>query len=465
MNTTDMKRHNLYSYMLLILATLLMQGCLKEQEDLFDKKPTERLEIFHDKFKNVLESSEDGWVMDYYPQPDQSIGGVAYVVKFKDGEVTAWWENKPGQKVTSNYSFKRNSGPMLSFDTYNEFLHYYAEGRNSSSLYQGYKGDFEFRLDSIVGNDIVYMHGNRTNNAIVLHRFSGDPVEYLNKAAQNAEDIIVDYFDGNYAQTSIRGEVSPASRRIDFTVSDASKGTSKEISRAYLFTDQGLRLYKPVTINGKPMQDFKITTIDGGRQELQCLDNGLTDLKLAVVVPEGYCFYNEFAGTYTLLHYEINLNEPYTTTVQLVPNSDGKTYSLAGLCAEDDKWTVQLKYLKANGTLLWLGQSIGTTTEDWEIWLAPYTKKRTGTMTGTVYKDATIGFELKKSNDTDKFELLFSSYDPKGTNNVTSLRMRCYSGSTNKGNPTEDMWMKYFKDDGNEYTDYSLYYLEKMTKQ
>ncbi len=86
-------------------------------------------------------------------------------------------------------------------------------------------------------------------------------------------------------------------------------------------------------------------------------------------------------------------------------------------------------------------------------------------MTGTVYKDATIGFELKKSNDTDKFELLFSSYDPKGTNNVTSLRMRCYSGSTNKGNPTEDMWMKYFKDDGNEYTDYSLYYLEKMTKQ
>ena len=63
MNTTDMKRHNLYSYMLLILATLLMQGCLKEQEDLFDKKPTERLEIFLDKFKNVLESSEDGWVM------------------------------------------------------------------------------------------------------------------------------------------------------------------------------------------------------------------------------------------------------------------------------------------------------------------------------------------------------------------------------------------------------------------
>ena len=65
MNTTDMKRHNLYSYMLLILATLLMQGCLKEQEDLFDKKPTERLEIFLDKFQNVLESSEDGWVMDY----------------------------------------------------------------------------------------------------------------------------------------------------------------------------------------------------------------------------------------------------------------------------------------------------------------------------------------------------------------------------------------------------------------
>ncbi len=458
-----MKRHHFYPYVLLLLAALLMQGCLKEQEDIFDEKPTERLEDFLDRFKSVLESSEDGWVMDYYPQPDQSIGGVAYIVKFKDGEITAWWENRPGQSKTSNYSFKRNSGPMLSFDTYNEFLHYYAEGRNSSSLYQGYKGDFEFRLDSIVGNDHVYMHGNRTNNVIALHRFTGNPDEYLAEASQNAEDIIVDYLEGTYAQASIRGEVAPASRRIDFTVTDAGK--VKEYSRAYLFTNQGLRLYRPVTINGKPMQDFKLATTGEGRQELQCLDEGLTDLKLSVVVPEGYCFYNEFAGTYTLLHYEIDLNEPYTTTVQLVPNPDGKTYSLTGLCKEEGKWAAQLKYLKTNGTLLWLGQSIGTTTEGWEIWIAPYTKKRTGTMTGTVYKDDTIGFELRKSSDTDKFVLNFNSYDPKGTNNVTSFRMRCYSGSTNKGNPTEDLWMKYFKQDGEEYSDYSLYYPETMTKQ
>ena len=67
-------------------------------------------------------------------------------------------------------------------------------------------------------------------------------------------------------------------------------GKVKEYSRAYLFTNQGLRLYRPVTINGKPMQDFKLATTGEGRQELQCLDEGLTDLKLSVVVPEGYLF-------------------------------------------------------------------------------------------------------------------------------------------------------------------------------
>ncbi len=459
-----MKRHKIYPYLLLLMATLLMQGCLKNQEDIFDEKPTVRLDNFIEEFRTVLESSEGGWVMDYYPQPDQSIGGIAYIVKFKDGEVTAWWENKPGKTATSNYSLRKNSGPMLSFDTYNEFLHYYAEGKNSSALYQGYKGDFEFRLDSIVGRDIVYMHGNRTNNTIVLRRFSGDPDEYFAMVANNADEIIVDHVEADYNQNHIFGQVFPASKRIDFTITDA-KGTAKEYSRAYLFTDKGLRLYRPVNVGGKPMQDFKLTTTEGGRQELECLDSNLSDLILSVVVPEGYCFYDEFAGTYDLLHYEIELNEPYHTTVKLVPNGDGKTYSLTGLCAEEGKWAPQLKYLKANGTLLWLGQSIGTTTEGWEIWIAPYTKKRMNPFTGTVYKDETIGMELRKASDNEKFTLNFSSYDPKGTNNVTSFRMRYYSGSTNKGNPSEDLWMKYTKADGNEYTDYSLYYPESMTKQ
>ena len=59
-------------------------------------------------------------------------------------------------------------------------VHFFATP--SVSDYEALHGDYEFR---IVGksddNSVIYLKGRRTNNNYNLVKFSGDPVDYLNK--------------------------------------------------------------------------------------------------------------------------------------------------------------------------------------------------------------------------------------------------------------------------------------------
>lgn len=461
------KLYIITSYMLLTLMTLVMQGCLKEQEDVFEDSPIVRLEEFIDQYRTVLESSEDGWVMDYYPQSDQSMGGIAYIVKFKDGEVTAWWEKDTSKSVTSNYAFKKSIGAMLTFYTYNEFLHYYAEGRATTELYQGYKGDFEFRLDSIVGNDHVYMHGKRHNSVISLHRFSGDPVEYLSKVNELSESVIMDALLGTYDHYDINASVNVDNRQMIYTITDTNTGTAHNYTRPFTFTPDGVRLYKPLTINGKRLTEFTLEK-EGDLSYLRGKDEGLTDLRLRMKVT-GYVSYPDYAGTYTFVHRNGSNQERIETTVQLVPNGDGKTYTMTGISLQPDAFTLKLNYVPSRGTLILPGQIIGTTEEGWDVWLAPYSRRTTDFL-GTVYQSTNYGMELQHDEEAEGFLLKFSAYDPTQNVAITSFTIRFFSGSTRMDSstnmPGEEWYFSgkpYDADDAN-YA-FRLYYLESLIKQ
>ena len=59
-----MKRNRLFIYLLLLLPALVMQSCLKNQEDFFEEPSSERLANFNANAYNTLRSSENGWVLD-----------------------------------------------------------------------------------------------------------------------------------------------------------------------------------------------------------------------------------------------------------------------------------------------------------------------------------------------------------------------------------------------------------------
>ena len=115
---------------LILLAVLGMTvtSCLMEEKELFDKTPAERMDSFLDEYHQLLASAENGWLLQYYPEEEQSYGGYAYVVKFTNSDATVWFQldDDISTPVTSLYKMTPDDGPVLAFDMYNENLHYFA---------------------------------------------------------------------------------------------------------------------------------------------------------------------------------------------------------------------------------------------------------------------------------------------------------------------------------------------------
>lgn len=245
-----MKTNKILLYTLLALPALLMQSCLKDQEDIFDKPYSQRMEEYLQAAQDSLVSAPYGWAFDYYPENNQSYGGFTYTIAFSKDADTVRFENNPDDgKLVSLYKMKEDDGPVLSFDTYNNFLHKYATPSNGK--YQGYKGDFEFVIDS-VGNGVVKVHGKKTGNTLYLRKLTEPASSYMAK--------VVDMGD-SFFPSEVDLTIGGKPYQIVFTdltnrQADIYEGGQYLTTSAYNFTDKGLRLYQPLTINGVRVQDF-----------------------------------------------------------------------------------------------------------------------------------------------------------------------------------------------------------------
>lgn len=245
-----MKTNKILLYTLLALPALLMQSCLKDQEDIFDKPYSQRMEEYLQAAQDSLVSAPYGWAFDYYPENNQSYGGFTYTIAFSKDADTVRFENNPDDgKLVSLYKMKEDDGPVLSFDTYNNFLHKYATPSNGK--YQGYKGDFEFVIDS-VGNGVVKVHGKKSGNTLYLRKLTEPASSYMAK--------VVDMGD-SFFPSEVDLTIGGKPYQIVFTdltnrQADIYEGGQYLTTSAYNFTDKGLRLYQPLTINGVRVQDF-----------------------------------------------------------------------------------------------------------------------------------------------------------------------------------------------------------------
>ena len=66
----------------LLAAVCVLSSCVKDQEMLFDKSATVRLNEALANAQKVLTSATNGWVMHYYPEGDQIYGGFMHTMVF-----------------------------------------------------------------------------------------------------------------------------------------------------------------------------------------------------------------------------------------------------------------------------------------------------------------------------------------------------------------------------------------------
>ena len=230
---------------------MTMTSCLMEEKDLFDKSPAERMDAYLSEYKTLLASSENGWLLEYYPDEDKIYGGYSYIMKFTQSDVTVYFEldDDISTPVTSLYKVTPDDGPVITFDTYNENLHFFATPDIDN--YQAMHGDYEFKIYGKSDDGTkVFMKGKRTGNDYTLVKFSGAPVEYLNAANAVKEAIAGPAYKMTMNETTYPCSIKGNIFTCEYTVGEGEEATTESVSVPFCYTSTGIAFIEPIEING-----------------------------------------------------------------------------------------------------------------------------------------------------------------------------------------------------------------------
>lgn len=348
-----MKTRNIIFALLAVAGVLSVQSCLKDQKDIFEEPSSSRMTSFLEEAKDVLTSNTHGWIMEYYPGTSQKYGGYNYVLKFTDTMVEAYSEIAVGKSCKSYYKFTTDSGPVLSFDTNNELLHYFATP--SSSQYQALGGDFEFMITD-VSPEKVGLLGKRSQNHYNLLPLPEEytPEQYVALTAEMSENVKAASLVGTIGNQSVTGELDLNNRRITFTLVGQTAATKADddeedeendenvVEMPFIYTPTGIRAYDEMKLGGCTFQDIAYL------QANNILTNGVFSLQCSV--PEDYTEYDKFLGQFGLKYYS------GTVTVTIEKDETGKGFLMSGL---NKNYTLKLGYHKARGRMTLQIQNLG----------------------------------------------------------------------------------------------------------
>lgn len=411
-----MKLRNIFHITMIAILAMTLQSCLKEQDDCFDEPSATRLQQLMDKTDATLQNSEYGWAFDYFPSKTQKYGGYAYAFQFKNGTVNARCEISGDKEESSTYKMTSNNGAVLSFDGYNSIIHYFSTP--TSQLPSAFDGDFEFAIDS-VGYDMIKVHGIKTQNELLMRKLTMPGKEYIAKVINMKEGFVPTEIDGEVNGKPVHASLKFNNRQITFD--QGTNGTNEE--QHYLYTDKGISFYKPVCLNGIQVQELAYNE-DNDELTGQSID-GKTDIKLQGKVPDDYCKFGDFAGSYTLVYDKGRKN----IDVELVADKENNQYLMKGL---NDKFDVVLAYNRTLGTLEMNSQRIGSI-DGMQAWLLAWD-------TSNVTPATEAGMKLKWNQDKESpiYNFVTNDYGYFITNSFALWKINASGG--NGGQVTDESW-------------------------
>ncbi len=269
-------------YILLILVVFL-SACSKTEDDIFSKSPAERMSDALETDYNLLTSAQNGWVMEYFANPQSP--GYNLLVKFQtSGQAVfaasnEYTEKKAYETDSCLFEMIGDDGPVLTFNTFNKIMHVFSNpvDPNGSSDLDGYglQGDYEFIVMKADAEKII-LRGKKYRTTVIM-----------TKLAENVS--WKSYVDGLDAMNSVlfAGNAPKLTMTIGRSVYSFSNGSSHVFSALkyaanstatdipFIITPTGIRFYEPQDFEGNEVQYFDL---DDEKLSLVSVEN--PDIKL-----------------------------------------------------------------------------------------------------------------------------------------------------------------------------------------
>jgi len=354
----------IFLYLILAVTTFSMQSCLHDDDEVFDDSAAGRIDNAVANAKRVLESAPNGWHFEYYLGAEYSHGGYNFLVKFKDGKAYVSGEvaGDNSMVTSSSYDVVKDQGPVLTFNTYNEIMHFLSQPYQDEV--DGFEGDFEFIILDVT-DDRIELKGKKWGNRMVLTRVAEDQSweGILNGVANISENMLYTY-DGSLDGAQIAGELDGDNHLW-------LANQTEDIYEPFIYTQTGIKLRTPVEFAGITMQNFTYNT---DNFTLTCDEH--PGFVLTAVLPEGYQFYNEvnaqIVGEYSFKYYYGTVN------VTISENADRTGWVMTGLVPNAD---IQITYDKKTGAAYIFAQLLGYDSKNSPIYFAMWDLAGGGNLT------------------------------------------------------------------------------------
>ncbi len=254
--------------LLLLTAAVVCSACKRDEESLFSESAAQRIQTSLNNTQKALVSATNGWEMLYFPNPE-SAGYSVLLQFFADGHVRAASRNPQTtaniykEDSRSTWDIKADYGPILTFDTYNNIIHAWADPQTDGD---GYLGDYEFLILE-ANNDYIRLKGKKHEAYVTMFRL-GDNQDwraYFDEVYAQRE-MIVKRNDGTEFNYNVNGTAEKMTYKNGMMIVDQAKG----IWYPFVVRPNGIRFERGIELGGVTTYDF---VINEDMTKLVCTNN------------------------------------------------------------------------------------------------------------------------------------------------------------------------------------------------
>ncbi|MRT93246.1 DUF4302 domain-containing protein [Ancylomarina sp. 16SWW S1-10-2] len=186
---------------LIILACLLaFTACDNEVDELFEQSSQERINDAKIEYKDILTSSENGWVIEVIPGAENKGAYSAYVTFNDDGKVYLSTDFSPydyeAEIDSSLYEINYTQGMTIAFTTFSQ-MNYFSNPNNSGGT--GLGGDVELLVKEISDDKIVCEGKVNKGSFIFTKADTKSHIDALNEVLKVEEALIGKTYFSDYA--------------------------------------------------------------------------------------------------------------------------------------------------------------------------------------------------------------------------------------------------------------------------